>query len=359
MKDLLRTHVARSTTATAITLARMTAIAVAGTMVTAAPASLAQGAPKPAAKPGRPNSKKAAEEERKKAEEAKAAEEERKKAEEAKAAEEEQKKAEEAKAAEEQKAADEKAARASTVVVPPSEEWDITDVEEKPGKRYLFLGARYRGNVIPQFMLNLFVDKGATIYSNTFGFELDLRKDGFSIIPALSFTEYGTGDILFKEKNSKDIAGNYTFVNSSMKAIYATVDLLWSAKISKNVDFEYGTGIGLGVMFGDLANNWVYRDANGALDGFSKCVTEDPSRPGCNKTEHQNAKEAKVGNYTEKSWFDGGSKPVFFPWISIPQVGLRIKPVKQFEGRLGLGFALTGFWFGLSGAYGLEQKPKP
>ena len=50
---------------------------------------------------------------------------------------------------------------------------------------------------------------------------------------------------------------------------------------------------------------------------------------------------------------------MLFPWISIPQIGLRFKPVKQFEGRLGLGFALTGFWFGLSGGYGLEQKPKP
>ena len=33
--------------------------------------------------------------------------------------------------------------------------------------------------------------------------------------------------------------------------------------------------------------------------------------------------------------------------------------MKQFEARLGLGFSLTGFWFGLGGAYGLEQKPKP
>jgi hypothetical protein len=41
--------------------------------------------------------------------------------------------------------------------------------------------------------------------------------------------------------------------------------------------------------------------------------------------------------------------------VNIPQLGLRFKPIKQFEGRLGLGFGLTGFWFGLSGDYGLEQ----
>ena len=50
---------------------------------------------------------------------------------------------------------------------------------------------------------------------------------------------------------------------------------------------------------------------------------------------------------------------MLFPWISVPQIGLRFKPIKNFVGRLGVGFALTGFWFGLSGQYGLEQPPKP
>jgi hypothetical protein len=326
-------------------------VAIAAAAITAAPPAVAQGAAaKPATKPpAKPDPTKKAEDQ-KKADEARAAAD----------------RAAADKAAEEQRKADEAKAKAAepttaATVEPPHEEWNSSDVEELPGKTYLFVGARYRGNVIPQFLLNLFVDKGGTIYSNTFGFELDKRKDGFSLIPALSYTEYGTGDILFKEKDSADIAGNYTFVNSSMKAIYGTVDLLWSQKISKNLDFEYGAGLGLGIVFGSLANNWVYRDPNGPLDGFSKCQTEGQGGrgSGCNKADHQNADTAKVGDYTEKSWFSGGSKPVLFPWISFPQVGLRFKPVKQFEGRFGMGFALTGFWFGLSGDYGLEQKPKP
>jgi hypothetical protein len=114
-------------------------------------------------------------------------------------------------------------------------------------------------------------------------------------------------------------------------------------------------------VFGALQNNWVFKDDKGTLGGFSKCQFEGQggANSGCNKADHQNSDTAKVGDYTEKSWFDGGSKPVLFPYISIPQVGLRLKPIKQFEARLGLGFSLTGFWFGLGGAYGLEQKPKP
>ncbi len=240
---------------------------------------------------------------------------------------------------------------------------DVNDVSESAGKRYVFVGARYRGNIVPQFMLNLVVDEGGTTYANAVAIELDVRKNGFSLIPALGLTEYGTGDILFKEKGSKDIPGNYSYVNSSMKALYATVDLLWSAKISRTLDFEYGAGFGLGVVFGDLVNNWVYEDANGSLGGsngkrYAKCQVGG-TQAGCNAIEHRNATTLKVGEYTEPSWTDGGSKPVVFPWISIPQIGLRYKPVKTVVARLGMGFALTGFWFGFSGEYGLESKPKP
>ena len=326
------------------------AMPVAAAMVLISPAAFAQGAAKPGAKPaGKVDPKKAAEEQ-KAADDAKAAE--------------DAKKAEDAKAAEDaKKAEDAKAAAGPSQVEPPHEAWDIKDVTEVDGKKYFFIGARYRGNIIPQFMLNLFVDEGATIYSNNIAIELDMRKDGFSLIPAIGFTEYGTGgDILFKEKGSKDIAGNYSFVNSSMKALYLTADLLWSAKINKNFDFEYGAGFGLGIIFGDLANNWVYEDAAGPLSAsngkhYSKCQTGG-TQPGCNAAEHKNTDTLKVGNYTEPSWFSGGSKPVLFPWISIPQLGLRYKPIKNFEARFGMGFGLTGFWFGLNGAYGLEQKPK-
>ncbi|MBX3224108.1 MAG: hypothetical protein KF795_26570 [Labilithrix sp.] len=249
-----------------------------------------------------------------------------------------------------------------STVEPPAEKWDIYDVEEVPGRSYFFVGLRYRGNVVPQFMLNLFVDQGKTIYTNMIGAEFDLRKDGFSLVPALSYHELGTGDILFKQKGTPNIAGNYSLVNSGMKIVYASVDLLWSTKLSKNVEFEYGAGFGLGAVFGDLENSWVTEDPNGQLAAstgkrYSRCNAVGPPGTGCNRADHQNSEEDKVNGYQEKSWFSGGSKPAIFPWISVPQIGLRFKPIKQFVARLGVGFALTGFWFGLSGQYGLE-KPR-
>jgi hypothetical protein len=249
-------------------------------------------------------------------------------------------------------------------VEPPAEEWNIYDVEEKPGKTYFFIGANYRGNVVPAFMLHLFVDEGKTVYTNMAGIEFEYRKDGFSLIPGLSYHELGTGDILFKQKNTSDIAGNYGLVNSGMKIMYAKLDILWSTKVHKNIEFEYGLGVGLGAVFGDLENSWVREQANGELANdqgrrFTRCDAVDVKGTGCNAADHQNSDVNKVNGYKEKNWFDGGSKPVLFPWLSVPQVGLRFKPIKNFVARLGIGFALTGFWFGFSAQYGLEQKPKP
>jgi hypothetical protein len=240
------------------------------------------------------------------------------------------------------------------------DDYDSSDVSEDPSKRYVFLGARYRGTIFPSFLLAPFVREVRGFYFNTVGIEADIRKDGFSIIPALSYSEFGSGDILFADK-TRDLkfAGNWGMVNSSLKGIYATVDFLWSVPIHKNLAFEYGLGAGVGFMFGDLVVNWVRDDPNGALtssDGrrFSQCNTATEG-PGCAVKDHENATTARVGRYSESSWFSGGAKPSILPHFSIPQIGVRFKPIKQLEARFGLGFSLTGFWFGLSANYGLEQ----
>ncbi len=245
----------------------------------------------------------------------------------------------------------------------PGEAWSHTDVYEAPTKGYWFIGARYRGTIVPKFLVNIFVNEGRTFYSNSVGIEADYRKDGFSIIPALTFAEYGFGDTLFLEKSKpEDFAGNWSRVNSSMKALNGSVDFLWSQKINENFDFEYGVGVGLGFIFGDLGVNWLYQDPNGKYTSeggrkFSACSSEGDG-VGCRKVDHSGASVAKVNNYVEPSWGGGGSRPFLFPHLSIPQLGLRYKPVKEVQARIGVGFALTGPWFGLSVDYGLEKKPK-
>jgi len=247
---------------------------------------------------------------------------------------------------------------------PPEPKTSNTNVYEDPNEKYYFVGARYRGTVIPQFLTNLFVNEGGTFYSNTAGIELDMRKDGHSTIPWLAFTNYGFGDTLFEQKGKPPgDPGNWSVVNSGLSAIYLGLDELWSTDLDEghHFAFEFGFGVGIGAVFGNLQNDWVYQNPNGDLHSsdhgnYSMCQTTNDG-PGCSPADHQNATINKVAHYVEPNWFNGGSVPVIFPYVSFPQLGLRWKPIKQMEARLGLGFSLTGFWFGLSADYGLE-KPK-
>jgi hypothetical protein len=262
-----------------------------------------------------------------------------------------------------------KAATSAASENPPPE--PSSNTKEEPGQRYYFVGLRYRVTVIPQFMVNLFANEGATFVSHTIGAELDMRKDNQSTIPWIAVQTFGFGDTLFLQKNGQGgdtNPGNWSVVNSSLNALFLGLDENWSVPIdeSNHWDFEYGFGVGIGVVFGTLHNNWVYPNTSGPLQAhgnsypgngrFSQCQTTMDG-PGCSLGDHMNPSIAKVGNYSEPNWFNGGSIPVLFPHIAIPQLGIRWKPVKQFEMRLQTGFSLTGFFFGISGNYGLE-KPR-
>jgi hypothetical protein len=255
-------------------------------------------------------------------------------------------------------------------VAEPAAADDASNTIEDPTKTYTFIGARYRGTIIPAFLEHLFVNDGGTVYTNSIGAEVDWRKQGKSTIVWLQYTEYGFGNTLFFQKGKPDEPQNYSIVNSALKGIYAGLDEVWSTPIANHLEFEYGFGLGLGVIFGNLYNDWAYiappgspdsiKASNGQYYAACNSITDGSVVTGtvvssCDPRSHQNSSVTKVGNYVEPNWFQGGAVPVIFPHIA-GQVGLRYKPIKQLETRLDLGISLTGFWFGLSADYGLEKK---
>jgi hypothetical protein len=260
---------------------------------------------------------------------------------------------------------------------PPSGAWDPSDTRQDPTKAYYFLGVRYRGTIIPKFMVNLFVNDGATFFSNTVGAELDIRKDSHSTIPWIVYQGLNFGDTLFLQKGVPDEPYNYSDVSSGLGMLVFGLDEMWSVPIDQqhHWDFEYGFGVGLGVVFGTLHNTWVYQtNPTGTPVGnlvddqgrhYAQCTSAalgpNPAAvPGndCSATGHSNSKVNKWSNYAEPNWFGGGSIPVIFPQVYFPSIGVRFEPVKNFEARLGLGFSLTGFYFGISGNYGFEKPPE-
>ena len=254
---------------------------------------------------------------------------------------------------------------------PPEDEWKITDVREKKGQSYFFVGADYRVTIIPAFMVHLFVDEGATFTSNSAGLHFEVRKDNFSIIPAVRFVEYGFEPVLFLEKGKDpNLVGNWTTVQSTLKGVFVTVDLLWSTPVAKDVfAIEYGFGVGAGAIFGDLYNNWVQKDPNGPLASsggarFRRCEAVGPVGSGCNAADHRNSDVNKVQStnpgdprgYSEPTWAGGGSIPNVFAHLAIPQIGFRVKPIKNLQFRFSTAFTLTGFMFSFGLDFGLEFK---
>jgi hypothetical protein len=260
-------------------------------------------------------------------------------------------------------------APAAEAAAPVNDEDRNTYVYEKPTQTYYFIGLRYRATLIPKFMVNLFVNDGSTFASQSFGAEIDIRRDSFSLIPWVTYASYGFGDTLFFQKNQPDAPNNYSDVSSSLSAIYVGADVLWSKDLdsAKHVQFEYGAGFGLGVLFGTLTNDWVYQTAGGPLQGengnqYAPCpagsqnAAANSAQFSCNPGAHSGATTAKVGGYSEPNWTNGGSVPVVFPHLALPVLGIRYEPIKQIEMRFSVGFSLTGFFGGFSIDYGIPPK---
>lgn len=221
---------------------------------------------------------------------------------------------------------------------------------EDPLQRYHFIGLRMRLAYVPKFMFSLFAaDGGKGVFSPSIGIEYASRRGNFEWVPWLAYASYAMGDVAVKAKTDPDDA--YEIVNSTMKSITGGVDAIWSFPIHpKGLSFTLGGGVGVGVVFGNLYRTQAYpKDGNPSdVGSYVKCTGPGQPHPYCGNDNNH------YGDYQEPSWFDGGSKPVVFPWIAIPQIGLRYKPHRRFVMRFDTGLSIPGpFFFGLSGQYGI------
>jgi hypothetical protein len=244
----------------------------------------------------------------------------------------------------------------ATTPPPDAKKEEVADAEagnspaELPGKTYYFVGARYRGIVVPKFMENLFASGGRTVYVNAFGPEFGIRKNDFeySLSPWLGL--YNMGDTGFK--GASDPKEAWEIISAKIQILYLTADFLWSHEFTPEIAVNYGLGAGFGFVFGDLHRNQSYpnpANPNGSPDTYLKCPSQNFPTAGGNYCDDKND---HYGNYTEKNWANGGSQPLLFPWLTV-QTGLRFKPSHSFAARLDLGFGTSGFFFGLGGDYGL------
>lgn len=229
------------------------------------------------------------------------------------------------------------------------------DPAEDPGKTYYFVGLRFRETILPKFMLNLFVAGGpSTVGIPSFGIEGGTRKDGFDTIFHLTYADWSMKEFSFKGKDEAPVA--WERVTSDLKLFTLGVDLLWSKDIDKMFAFQYGMTVGIALVTGDLKRVQGQPRPGGNPDNpddIVPCPADASGQGPATPSAYCGRENNHYGNYTESSWFNGGKKPNIYASFG-PQVAFRIKPIKQFVGRVFLGWDLfSGPFFGLAGNYGI------
>ncbi len=227
-----------------------------------------------------------------------------------------------------------------------------TDPFEEPDKDYYFLGAFYRHVMIPTFIQNLFVNSTVDGSNPGVGLMFNWRRNNLNVgVEAwwnnaqASGTFLGLGDPEFETE----------WVDVNLWVFFINVSIMWAFPITDWFAVELGIDLGLGFVGGDLVRTEAYRDAdgnwqrcNGPGDPASGAFCEPAEAPPpCynNNGGHYNCREP---NWTTP----GGDVPVVMPWISLPRIALRFKPIHQLQIRVEGGYGLYNFFFGGSLAYG-------
>ncbi len=224
---------------------------------------------------------------------------------------------------------------------------------ELTGETYYFVGARYRALVVPKFIPKMFADGGISVAVHAVGPEVGIRKDGFEIVLSPWFANYRMKPTPFKSKSDPDSA--WEIAESKMKVLYLTGDFLWSHDLSPVVAFNIGIGAGFGIVFGKLYRQQAFPPAGASGPEDYEACPANAAGTGPAPGAHSwcGTDNDHYGDYEEPSWAGGGSKPNLYPWLAIPQLGLRVKPHRNFVARFDAGFGTSGFFFGLGADYGL------
>ena len=219
-----------------------------------------------------------------------------------------------------------------------------------------FLGARYRGLLIPRFVMNIAADGGRFLVVPGAALTLTVPSGDIDVMISLGYLSYRMGDTPFKPKGRPDT--EWEIVSSDLQALTAAVDLLWTIPLdaAKRFSFRVGGGVGVGYTFlGDLRRTQAFPGNFKPGDPYAYRKCDGPNDPRgsfryCNTLD----KDASHYNgYAEPNWFNGGVRPLIYPWLVLPDLGLTWKPTPGVAVYLEAGLTLSGFLTGLGMRFAL------
>lgn len=224
------------------------------------------------------------------------------------------------------------------------------------GSSSIALGARFRGMIIPKFLMNAFGDGGTTLFAPGGDLTLTAALSDVDIAVSVGYSSYRMGEVPWKPSGRPDT--EYEILQSDLQAMLATVDLLWNIPLDRlgRVSFRVGGGIGVGWTFaGNLYRTQAYPESMLAGDPYrAQPMPVDPSEyvkcrgpnapVGTFRYCNQLDKDAThYSGYTEPSWFDGGVRPLVFPWVTFPQVGISWRIAPRWTLDIDGGLTISGF----------------
>jgi hypothetical protein len=109
--------------------------------------------------------------------------------------------------------------------------------------------------------------------------------------------------------------------------------------------FRIGGAAGVGWMFlGDMTRVQLYPADGRPGDPWTYKRCQGPNNPFgtfryCNALDKD---ATHYPGYTEPNWFRHGLRPLVFPWLVIPQLGLSFRPARRFAIDLDAGASVSG-----------------
>jgi hypothetical protein len=208
-----------------------------------------------------------------------------------------------------------------------------------------WIGARYRGVVIPKFVMNTVAEGGRSLAVPGGGITLTVPTSSLDVTISIGYLSYRMADAPFKSRGTPDT--EWELVSSDLQALTASVDLMWRFPLDagKVWTFRLGGGVGAGWTFlGDLYRTQAYPANGKAGDPYTYLPCKGPNNPKgtfryCNTLDKD---ATHYPGYTEPNWFNHGIRPLIFPTAILPEIGLTWKPTPRFAVDLETGISLSG-----------------
>ncbi|KYF47209.1 hypothetical protein BE04_31345 [Sorangium cellulosum] len=226
-------------------------------------------------------------------------------------------------------------------------------------QRNVWLGAGFRGFFVPQVMFELFGEGGRHAFFPGGDVSLSTRLGRFDLVFSVAYARFRLQETPFLPNGHPDT--DYEIIESDLQALQADARLVWNIPLDRDERFAFrvGAGLGVGWMFmGELYRTQAYPgdavpgDQSTFVPGdpyrYKKC--RGPNNPEgsfryCNQLDYD---ADHYPGYAEPSWFTRpkgkpqGLKPVVYPWLLFPELGLSFRPWDRVAFDLRVGASVTG-----------------